>query len=255
MFFTRLRRHAKWVFVFLALSFRSASWSSSRRLGKRRRHRRASPATAARHRRQHLSSDARAEAAEAPAERASTTGPRDRARGDRCDRRGDHGAERYIEHARRTEDALRELAGLYLARAATPSPRRLRSRSCSRAIAPSARRSPSRSTSATAPRSAPIRSTTRSRRRPQQRSARRTGRRTPPTRARSPPTRSWWRSPRRDPNVQLELAQAAQQSGNTPKAIAAYQRFLMLAPDDPSAPIVKQQIAQLKAAQTPATSG
>ena len=59
----------------------------------------------------------------------------------------------------------------------------------------------------------------------------------------------------RDPNIQLELAQAAQQSGNTPKAIQAYQRFLKLAPDDPSAPIVKQQIAQLKAAQTPATSG
>ena len=57
----------------------------------------------------------------------------------------------------------------------------------------------------------------------------------------------------RDPNVQLELAQAAQQSGNVPKAIAAYQRFLVLAPDDPSAPIVKQQIAQLKAA--PAVSG
>jgi len=59
----------------------------------------------------------------------------------------------------------------------------------------------------------------------------------------------------RDPNVQLELAQAAQQSGNTPKAIAAYERFLALAPDDPSAEIVKQQIAQLKAAQAPATSG
>ena len=59
----------------------------------------------------------------------------------------------------------------------------------------------------------------------------------------------------RDPNVQLELAQAAQQSGNTPKAIAAYERFLVLAPDDPNAPVVKQQIAQLKAAQAPATSG
>ncbi len=59
----------------------------------------------------------------------------------------------------------------------------------------------------------------------------------------------------RDPNVQLELAQAAQQSGNTPKAITAYQQFLKLAPDDPTAPIVKQQIAQLKAAQTPAPSG
>jgi tetratricopeptide (TPR) repeat protein len=58
-----------------------------------------------------------------------------------------------------------------------------------------------------------------------------------------------------DPNVQLELAQAAQQSGNYPKAISAYQRFLQLAPDDPSASIVKQQIAQLKTAQTQAGSG
>lgn len=59
----------------------------------------------------------------------------------------------------------------------------------------------------------------------------------------------------RDPNVQLELAQAAQQSGNTPKAITAYQRFLELAPDDPNAAIVKQQIEQLKAAQAPPPSG
>jgi len=59
----------------------------------------------------------------------------------------------------------------------------------------------------------------------------------------------------RDPNVQLELAQAAQQSGDTKKAIAAYERFIELAPDDPTAPIVKQQIEQLKAAQAPAPSG
>ncbi len=59
----------------------------------------------------------------------------------------------------------------------------------------------------------------------------------------------------RDPNIQLELAQAAQQSGNTAKAITAYKRFLVLAPDDPSAAIVKQQIQQLQAAQTPAASG
>jgi tetratricopeptide (TPR) repeat protein len=59
----------------------------------------------------------------------------------------------------------------------------------------------------------------------------------------------------RDPNVQLELAQAAQQSGNTTRAIAAYERFLELAPDDPSAEIVKQQIEQLKATQSPTASG
>jgi tetratricopeptide (TPR) repeat protein len=59
----------------------------------------------------------------------------------------------------------------------------------------------------------------------------------------------------RDPNVQLELAQAAQLSGNTPRAITAYERFIELAPDDPSAPIVKQQIEQLKGTQTPTASG
>jgi len=59
----------------------------------------------------------------------------------------------------------------------------------------------------------------------------------------------------RDPNVQLELAQAAQQSGDIEKAITAYEKFLKLAPDDPTAPIVRQQIEQLKAAQAPAPSG
>lgn len=51
-----------------------------------------------------------------------------------------------------------------------------------------------------------------------------------------------------DPNVQLELAQAAQQSGDSVTAIEAYQRFLTLAPDDPSAPIVREQLKQLRAA-------
>jgi tetratricopeptide (TPR) repeat protein len=59
----------------------------------------------------------------------------------------------------------------------------------------------------------------------------------------------------RDPNVQLELAQAAQQSGDVTKAIAAYERFIELAPDDPTAPIVRQQIAQLKASQAAPSSG
>jgi tetratricopeptide (TPR) repeat protein len=48
-----------------------------------------------------------------------------------------------------------------------------------------------------------------------------------------------------DPNVQLELAQTAQQAGDTATAIAAYQAFLKLAPDDANAPIVKQQLKQL----------
>jgi tetratricopeptide (TPR) repeat protein len=56
-----------------------------------------------------------------------------------------------------------------------------------------------------------------------------------------------------DPNIQLELAQAAQQAGDTATAIAAYTAFLKLAPDDPSASIVEQQLQQLK--QTSASSG
>ena len=56
-----------------------------------------------------------------------------------------------------------------------------------------------------------------------------------------------------DPNIQLELAQAAQQAGDTATAIAAYTTFLKLAPDDPNAPIVKQQLKQLR--QTSAASG
>ena len=56
-----------------------------------------------------------------------------------------------------------------------------------------------------------------------------------------------------DPNLQLELAQAAQQAGDTATAIAAYAAFLKLAPDDPNASIVKQQLKQLR--QTSAASG
>lgn len=59
----------------------------------------------------------------------------------------------------------------------------------------------------------------------------------------------------RDPNVQLELAQTAQQAGDFARAIEAYQRFLVLAPDDPTAPLVKQQIKQLQSAQQPAQTG
>ena len=51
-----------------------------------------------------------------------------------------------------------------------------------------------------------------------------------------------------DPNVQLELAQAAQQAGDATTTIAAFKAFLRLAPDDANAPIVKQQLKQLTAA-------
>ena len=51
-----------------------------------------------------------------------------------------------------------------------------------------------------------------------------------------------------DPSVQIELGQAALNAGDTATALAAFKEFLKLAPDDPQAPLVKQQIKQLQAA-------
>ncbi len=52
----------------------------------------------------------------------------------------------------------------------------------------------------------------------------------------------------RDPSVQIELAQAAEQTGDAASAIAAYQQFLKLAPDDPTAVSVKDRVKQLQQA-------
>jgi cytochrome c-type biogenesis protein CcmH/NrfG len=45
-----------------------------------------------------------------------------------------------------------------------------------------------------------------------------------------------------DPTVQLQLASTAEAASDYKTAIAAYKRFLRLAPDDPSVPEVKQRI-------------
>ena len=50
----------------------------------------------------------------------------------------------------------------------------------------------------------------------------------------------------RDASVQLQLADAAQNAGDTQTALAAYRRFLKLAPDDPSAPLVREQLERLQ---------
>jgi cytochrome c-type biogenesis protein CcmH/NrfG len=53
-----------------------------------------------------------------------------------------------------------------------------------------------------------------------------------------------------DATRQIQLGEAAQNAGDTPTAIAAYKRFLKLAPSDPLAPAVKQQLKQLTAPTT-----
>jgi tetratricopeptide (TPR) repeat protein len=49
-----------------------------------------------------------------------------------------------------------------------------------------------------------------------------------------------------DPTVQLQLAEAAQNSGDATTALVAYKKFLRLAPDDPSAEVVREQIKALE---------
>jgi len=49
-----------------------------------------------------------------------------------------------------------------------------------------------------------------------------------------------------DPTVQLELAQAAQSANDIATVIAAYEAFLKLAPDDPTAPEVRRILKQYK---------
>jgi tetratricopeptide (TPR) repeat protein len=49
-----------------------------------------------------------------------------------------------------------------------------------------------------------------------------------------------------DASVQIQLADAAQNAGDTETALAAYRKFLKLAPDDPSAPLVRQEIKRLE---------
>jgi tetratricopeptide (TPR) repeat protein len=50
----------------------------------------------------------------------------------------------------------------------------------------------------------------------------------------------------KDPLVQLELADAARSANDVPTAIAAYKKFLSLAPDDPSAGEVRRLLKQLR---------
>ena len=54
-----------------------------------------------------------------------------------------------------------------------------------------------------------------------------------------------------DPTVQLQLGSTAEAANDAKTAIAAYKHFLKLAPDDPSVSQVKQRIKQLEASLKP----
>jgi tetratricopeptide (TPR) repeat protein len=54
-----------------------------------------------------------------------------------------------------------------------------------------------------------------------------------------------------DPTTQLQLGSTAVSANDAKTAIGAFKRFLKLAPDDPSAPSVKKEIKQLQASLKP----
>ena len=49
-----------------------------------------------------------------------------------------------------------------------------------------------------------------------------------------------------DPSVQIQWALAAETAGDYPTALRAFKRFLKLAPDDPTAPAVEQRVKQIE---------
>jgi tetratricopeptide (TPR) repeat protein len=49
-----------------------------------------------------------------------------------------------------------------------------------------------------------------------------------------------------DPSIQFALAQTAEQAADTKTALAAYRKFIVLAPEDPTAPAIRQRIKQLE---------
>jgi tetratricopeptide (TPR) repeat protein len=58
-----------------------------------------------------------------------------------------------------------------------------------------------------------------------------------------------------EPVIFLQLGQASFAAGDTPAAIAAWERFLELAPDDASAPLIQQQLELLKGDDRGGSSG
>ena len=53
----------------------------------------------------------------------------------------------------------------------------------------------------------------------------------------------------KDPSVQFQLAQAGEAASDSKTAVAAYLAFLKLAPDDPTAPAIRARLKQLQALQ------
>jgi tetratricopeptide (TPR) repeat protein len=242
MFFTRLRRHAKWMFVFLALVFglgfvlfgvgaggtgigdlfRGGGTSSGVSVSDARKRTEESPKNALAWR--DLSTALQTEGQTTEAISA---------------------LEEYVALKPRDPDALRELAGLYFTRAAEAQ-RDAQAAQLEAALAGASQNFPGLTAGGQTVIDDPIGKAINARAfervsaaQAQAQDAARSAISVYVKLAELQP---------RDPNVQLELAQAAQQAGDAQTAIGAYEQFLQLAPDDPNATIVKEQLKQLRQA-------
>ena len=249
MFFPRLRRHAKWMFVFSRSLFGLGFVALRRRRGRRRASATSSAAAAAAS--ASRSRRAREDRGE-PEERRGVARALDRAADRGRDRRGDRArSEQAVALRPKDADAYRELAGLHLAQATKrqqeaqlaqvrrrlPARRRRHFPAASASPSGQAGRSTTRSGSAINAQA----SADASRARYQEAQTAATG--SPSTR-----TRARRSSQPDDPNVQLELAQAAQQTGDAATAIAAYERFLEARAGRSERADRQQQLKQLRRA-------
>ena len=254
LFFQRLRKQAKWVFVFLAFVFAVLASSSS---ASAPRCRAASPTSS----RAAAAGGGDVEGArertqENPAEADAW---RDLATALQQDGRPEEAIaplERYVALEPKDADALGNLASLYLVRAGDLSERAARRRRRGRRWTTPASPSPSVGF--------PVRAGVRDES-GHGRARRRVERRVNDLYTRT--TQAYQEAKLKyaqlaelqpeDASVQIQLAQAAENAGDYPSAIAAYKKFLTLAPDDPSAAAVKARVEQLEAASaaSPTTGG
>ena len=248
LFFGRLRGHAKWVFVLLALAFSSASSSSGS--ARARPGSATSSATSSAAARRPAPRSRRSRSRRSSIPRAPTAWPNyaNKLEQDHQDDNAIAALTQYTKLRPKDQNALLELAGLYLSRATDWNTLYTNSQALTQALSPS----PLLSRRSRAPPSA----------RPSPRSRH-------PSRARSRassqrPSNEYEKVigylsrrvgvyqklvalPRRRGQPVL-ARQAAQDAGNSAVAIQAYKKFLKLAPDDSLAPTARQEIAALKAA-------
>ena len=257
LFFSRLRNHAKWMFVFLALvfgvgfvafgvgtgsnglsdvlkdNFLFSSGSASGDVGKARKQVQKHPNDAAAYL-------ALSRALQAADKRDEAIAP----------------MERYTRLRPKDSDALRELASLYLTKGQRFQDQAQAAQAEAQVASPGTIFTPAPSTKlgqalSEDPIASAVSSLTNTRL-----ATAYTGMQAAYAKAVATYTRLAAANPK-DSSAQFELAQTAEQASNIPAAIAAYKRFLVLAPQDPTAPAVRDRIKQLQAQSqsAPAATG